>query len=380
MKLRTLAALSLTSLAVSLPAAAETIKSQDYSILVKTLAEGLDRPWSMALLPGSNTRWLVSERNGELKLIDADGKVTQVIGGPDAWQRGQGGLLGVAVSPDFADTGEVFIAFSEGTRGNQASTAIAKGLLQGNRLLNVKTIFSANPKHSGGRHFGGRLAVQDECLWLTLGDRGERPSSQDLSSHTGSLLRLTFDGAPCPGNPEWQQADAQPEIYSYGHRNIQGIAVDDNGDVWTHEHGPQGGDELNLIARGSNYGWPVITYGKNYGTGTDIGEGTHKQGMEQPLHYWVPSIAPSGMVSYSGKLFDKWNGDLLLGSLKFGLLVRLELKDGKVVSEEQLLDNQFGRIRDVTTGPDGAIYLLTDSSNGKLLKLTPAATSNQNRD
>ncbi|MCL1036306.1 PQQ-dependent sugar dehydrogenase [Shewanella submarina] len=371
MKLRTLTCLTLATLAVTQTLAAETIKSQNYSIQVDTLAEGLERPWSMALLPGESPQWLVSERNGELKLIGSDGKVTDIEGGPDAWQRGQGGLLGVAVSPEFAKTGEVFIAFSEGTRGNQASTAVAKGQLMGNRLVNVKTIFSANPKHSGGRHFGGRLAVQDQCLWLTLGDRGERPSSQDLTSHTGSLLRLTFDGAPCAGNPSWQEKGAQPEIYSYGHRNIQGIAITDKGDLWTHEHGPQGGDELNLIAKGNNYGWPVITYGKNYGTGTDIGEGTEKQGMEQPVHYWVPSIAPSGMTAYKGKLFSKWNGDLLLGSLKFGLLVRLEIKDGEIVSEERLLDNQFGRIRDVAIDPEGVIYLLTDSSNGKLLKLTP---------
>ncbi|MGI2261166.1 PQQ-dependent sugar dehydrogenase [Shewanella sp. GXUN23E] len=361
-------------LSLAAPALAASVTSTDYLIDVQPVASGLNHPWSMAWLPGKPGHWLVSERNGRLLLIDSQGKITRIEGAPDAMKKGQGGLLGVALSPDFASSGEIFVAFAEADKsnGNLASTAVAKGKLVANRLIALETIFSASPRFAGTHHFGGRLAVQDDCLWLTLGDRGERSSAQDLNSHNGSVLRITFDGLPCPGNPQWQDAGARPEIYTYGHRNIQGLAVTPTGEIWVHEHGPQGGDELNLIAKGSNYGWPVITYGKNYGSGTDIGEGSHKEGMQQPVHYWVPSIAPSGLSSYQGKLFEKWHGNLLLGSLKFGLLVRLELRDGKVVAQEQLLNNQFGRIRDVAVGPDDAIYLLTDSNDGQLLRLTPA--------
>ncbi|MBV7316367.1 PQQ-dependent sugar dehydrogenase [Shewanella sp. NIFS-20-20] len=353
----------------------EVIASKDYQIKVSTIATGLAHPWSMAFLPSAKAeQWqmLISERNGQLKRVDHLGEVTLIAGAPSAQQLGQGGLLGVAISPDFSTDKQIFIAYSQSAANGAANTAIARATLAGDELHNVRTIFSAKPLHQGGRHFGGRLAIRGQCLLLSLGDRGDREQAQDLQTHTGSLVAVTFAGLPCPSNPTFASA-ALAEIVSYGHRNIQGLTLDDSGNIWTHEHGPQGGDELNLIKPGANYGWPTITYGKNYGTGTAIGIGTERMGMQQPLYYWVPSIAPSGLLIYSGGLFSQWQGDVLLGSLKFGLLVRLQRQGDRIIDEERLLGNQFGRIRDVAQGPEGAIYLLTDSANGSLLKLTPYA-------
>ena len=354
---------------LSFVARADTVRSELYTFEVQTVAQGLVHPWSLAFLPGG--KMLVSERAGRLRLID-DGKLMKkpIAGLPTIRQHGQGGLMDVVIHPDFQNNQFVYLAYIGKTlRGY--GTEVLRAKLTNNELQDVTTIFKATRKSRGGRHFGGRLLFdQDSKLYITLGDRGDRPRSQDLNDHVGSLIRLHDDGSVPEDNPFLKNKNALPEIYSYGHRNIQGIALGpQQKTVWTHEHGPQGGDEINIIKAGANYGWPVITYGANYGTGTKIGEGTHKSGMEQPLYYWTPSIAPSGLVFYSGDEFPKWQNNLLVGSLKFGLLVRLVVENNKIVHEERMLNNEFGRIRDVRQSSDGTIYLLTDEQQGKVLKL-----------
>jgi glucose/arabinose dehydrogenase len=253
-------------------------------------------------------------------------------------------------------------------------TEVARARLVNHRLQDLQVIFRLQPKTGTSYHFGSRLLFDRAGqLYITIGDRGDRPRAQDLTDHAGSVIRLHADGSVPKDNPFLSQQGAKPEIYSYGHRNPQGMALHpETGKVWIHEHGPQGGDELNIIDKGVNYGWPVITYGVNYVIGTSIGEGTHKQGMQQPDYYWVPSIAPSGMTFYTADRFPEWRGNLFVGSLKFQLLVRLILDGDKVVGEERMLKRRLGRIRDVRTGPDGYLYLLTDEPNGKLVRLEPA--------
>ena len=362
-------------IATTYTAHAVEVSSQDYIINVEILVEGLNHPWSLAFLPDGNM--LVTERVGTLRLIQNDKLVSEPVSGlPPIEQHGQGGLMDVVVHPDFKTNHLIYLAYA-GEADEGLSTEVLRGKLVDDRLEDVEVIFAANGKTSGGRHFGGRLLFDNEGkLFITLGDRGQRNPSQDLASHTGSLIRINDDGSIPKDNPFLNDKNAQPEIYSYGHRNIQGIALKpETNIVWTHEHGPQGGDEINIIQAGNNYGWPVITYGKNYVIGTRIGEGTHKEGMEQPLYYWTPSIAPSGMMFYTGDEFPLWKGNLFVGSLKFGLLVRLVIEDDEVVHEERLLKNKFGRIRDVRQGPDGAIYLLTDDSRGSVLRLSNAGVT-----
>ncbi|HEY5789087.1 MAG TPA: PQQ-dependent sugar dehydrogenase, partial [Gammaproteobacteria bacterium] len=336
-----------------------------------TLASGLEHPWGMAFLPDG--RILVTERPGRLRLF-ADGRLDPepIAGLPPVAQHGQGGLLDVALHPQFADNGLVYLAFALRDEDG-VGTAVGRGRLDGKRLVDTRLLFTLHPRSSAGQHFGSRL-VFDRAgrLYVTLGDRGQRQRAQDLRDHAGSVIRLTADGAVPEDNPFVGVAGALPEIFSYGHRNVQGAALHPvTGELWAHEHGPQGGDELNVVRAGRNYGWPVITYGKEYGTGFDIGT-TEKQGMEQPLHAWVPSIAPSGMAFYSGERFPAWRGNLFVGSLKFRQLVRLELDGERVVGEERLLTDRLGRIRDVRDGPDGYLYLLTDEADGRLLRLEPA--------
>ena len=287
-------------------------------------------------------------------------------------EHGQGGLLDVVLHPDFKNNQLVYFSFAEAD-GRSVGTAVARGQLRGHRLEQVELIFRLLPKSGARQHFGSRLVFDNKgYLFITLGDRGDRPRAQDLNDHAGSLIRLHDDGRIPADNPFVNRDDARPEIFSYGHRNMQGAALHPlTGKVWTHEHGPQGGDELNIERAGVNYGWPVITYGVNYVIGTRIGEGAHKEGMAQPIHYWVPSIAPSGMAFYTGERFPQWQGSLFVGSLKFRLLVRLVLEDEKVVREERLLKDELGRIRDVRQGPDGLLYLLTDESDGRLVRLLP---------
>jgi glucose/arabinose dehydrogenase len=253
-------------------------------------------------------------------------------------------------------------------------TEVIRGRLQGSQLADVRTVFRAEPKSGGGRHFGSRLVFdRNGLLYVTLGERGEQERAQKLDDHAGKIVRIGDDGRVPDDNPFRGTAGAKPEIYSLGNRNVQGAALHpQTGVLWAHEHGPQGGDEVNVIRAGTNYGWPVITYGANYGTGTKIGEGTEKPGMAQPIHKWVPSIAPSGMAFYEGDKFSKWKGNLFVGALKDRMLVRLELEGERITKEERMLKDTLGRIRDVRSGPDGYLYLLTDSSDGALVRLEPA--------
>lgn len=337
----------------------------------EVVVEGLEHPWGMAFLPDGGV--LISERPGRLRRV-VDGQLLDqpIQGLPPIAAVGQGGALDVALHPDYSKNGWIYLAYVAGEDG-EVGTEVLRGRLQGNRMEDIEVLFRLLPKSDTGRHFGARLVFdRDNYLYVTLGDRGDRPRAQRLDDHAGAIIRLHDDGRIPKDNPFLDIPGAKPEIYSYGHRNIQGADLHPRtGELWTHEHGPQGGDELNLINKGANYGWPVITYGVNYGIGTQVGEGTAKPGMEQPLHYWDPSIAPSGMAFYTGDRYPDWNGDLFIGALKFQLLVRLELEGTKVVAEQRMLEGKLGRIRDVEQGPDGYLYLLTDQNDGRLVRLLP---------
>lgn len=346
--------------------------SADFTGKVVTLTQGLEHPWSMAFLP--DRRILITERPGRLRIFQNGSLHPEPISGlPKIAAKGQGGLLDVILHPEYKKTGWIY--FSYVAPGNRSmGTEVARARLVNHRLKDLEVIFRLARKTSESYHFGSRLLFdKNGYLYITIGDRGDRPRAQNLADHAGSVIRIHDDGSIPKDNPFSSQQGAKPEIYSYGHRNPQGIAMHPaTGEVWIHEHGPQGGDELNIIHKGNNYGWPTITYGVNYVIGTSIGEGTHKQGMEQPHYYWVPSIAPSGMAFYSADKFTNWKGNLFIGSLKFQLLTRLELVGDQVVREERLLKGKLGRIRDVRVGPDGYLYLLTDAANGKMVRLEPA--------
>ena len=342
----------------------------------ETVSSGLENPWGVAFLPGG--RFLVTERPGRLRLIGADGKFGAPIAGlPAIAAGGQGGLLDVLVDSGFEKNRTLYFCFSEpAANGSANGTALARAQLSedGAKLENLKIIFSQQPKVASRHHFGCRIVeARDGTLFLTLGDRFSRKEdAQKLDNHLGKIVRFAKDGTAPRDNPFVDKAGALPEIWSYGHRNGQGAALAPDGRLWMTEHGPQGGDEINVPQAGRNYGWPVITYGENYGGGK-IGDGiTAKDGMEQPLHYWVPSIAPSGMAFLTSDRYGAgWKGNLFVGSLKFGYLDRIELKDGKVVAEHKLMADARARIRDVKQGPDGWLYALTDESDGKLLRLRP---------
>ncbi len=350
----------------------DVFDSERQRFRVVTLVRGLDHPWGLAFLPGGDM--LITERPG--RLLRVDGATLQprtVRGLPAIAAVGQGGLLDVTLHPEFASNRLVYLSFT-GADEDGVGTEVVRGGLADDALEDVEVIFRALPKSRGGRHFGSRLLFDtDSHLLITLGERGDRPRAQDIGDHAGSVIRINDDGSVPAGNPFVTTAGARPEIYTYGNRNVQGITLDPgSGLVWAHEHGPQGGDEVNILASGRNYGWPVITYGRNYVIGTKIGEGTHKEGMEQPLHYWTPSIAPSGMTLYIGDKFPAWRDNLFVGALKYRLLVRLETRNKEIVHEERLLEDVLGRIRDVRTGPDGYIYVLTDHDDGVLARLEPA--------
>ncbi len=352
---------------------AQTHASQEHKFRTVTMTEGLNHPWSLAFLPDG--RMLVTERAGRLRIIGKDFKLEpQPFGGvPAVAAVGQGGLMEVALHPKFAENNIVYLSYSAGDR-NGIGTELARGVLRGKQLDNVQVVFLMEPKLRTGYHFGSRIVFDREgYLYLTLGDRGEMERAQNPGDHNGSVIRLHDDGRVPKDNPFVGRPGWRAEKFTLGNRNMQGAALHpQTGLLWTHEHGPQGGDEINVIRAGVNYGWPIITYGANYGTGTKIGEGTAKDGLAQPLHRWAPSIAPSGMAFYSGSKFPKWRGDLFVGALKDQMLVRLKLDGEKVVREERLLKNALGRIRDVRQGPDGYIYLLTDEPNGVLARLEPA--------
>ncbi len=369
--------LAIAALAIfALPVAAQVASTQEHKIRVVRLVEGLDHPWGLAFLPDG--RMLVTERAGRLRMVAKDGRLeaAPVAGLPRVDPNGQGGLMDVVLHPKFADNGWVYWTYVQRDGGH--GTELARGKLAGQpgayRLEGVQVLFRALPKSSGGRHFGSRIVfARDGSLFVTLGDRAEEDQAQKLDDHAGKIVRLTEDGKPAPGNPFLNRAGARPEVYSYGNRNVQGAALHPvTGALWAHEHGPQGGDELNLIKPGANYGWPVITYGVNYGIGTKIGEGTAKAGMEQPVKYWTPSPALSGMAFYTGDRFPKWRGNLLLGALRGETLIRVRLDGEKFAGEEFMLRGTLPRIRDVRNGPDGFVYLLSDEARGAIIRLEPA--------
>lgn len=347
-------------------------QSSDYALKLVTITDGLRNPWGMAFLPDG--RMIVTEREGDVRLVTMDGEKSRPLEGvPKAYVGGQGGLLDVALDPNFAENNLLYISFSEPGPGG-AGTAVLRALLDIDRhsLSDGKIIFRQEPKTGGGRHFGSRLVfAPDGTLFITIGDRGERDRTQDFTINRGQVVRINPDGTIPANNPFVGVAGRRPEVWSYGHRNPQGAARHpQTGRVWTVEHGARGGDEINLPEAGKNYGWPVISYGRHY-SGGEIGVGTQKAGLEQPLYYWDPSIAPSGMAFYTGDAFPKWRGDLFIGSLKFGLLVRLGLDGTRITHEERLLDGLDDRVRDIRQGPDGLLYLLTDDYDGRILRLEP---------
>ena len=363
-----------TGLTVFAQGSADLIQSEKQHFRVNVLVRGLEHPWSMAFLPDG--RLLVTEREGRLRVISPDFKLQPqpIEGLPETVTRGQGGLFDVALHPDFARNGWIYWAYNAPGPGGWG-TALARGQLKGMRMSQVQVLFSMEPKTRSSHHFGGRIVFDRQGLvYLTLGDRGEQDRAQQLGDHAGSIIRLHDDGRVPQDNPFVGRPGARPEKWTLGNRNIQGAALHpQTGQLWTHEHGPQGGDELNLMRAGRNYGWPIVSHGVNYGTGTPIGEGRSKPGMEPPLHVWAPGVAPSGMAFVSGDKFPNWRGNLLVGALRGQMLLRLELREEGVVREDRLLQGQVGRIRDVRMGPDGFVYLLTDEDSGALLRLEPAA-------
>jgi glucose/arabinose dehydrogenase len=336
-----------------------------------TVARGLVNPWSLAFLPDG--RMLVTERPGRLRIVAPDGRLSAPVAGlPAVDAGGQCGLLDVVLDPAFTDNGRVYWSYAEAGEGGNA-TAVARGRLAGERLDDVQVIFRQQPRVASSAHCGGRLVfARDGRLFVTLGDRFSRKDdAQAPGNHLGKIVRIEADGRVPADNPFVGRADARPEIFSLGHRNVQGAALHpQTGELWASEHGPQGGDEINRIEPGRNYGWPLVTYGRNYGTGTRIGEEGPKAGFEPPLKWWVPtSIAPSGMAFLTSERYPGWKGSLFIGALRGEALVRLELDGNRIVGEERLAQALSARIRDVRQGPDGWLYLLTDNADGRVIRL-----------
>ena len=343
-----------------------------HSFQVVPVATGLEHPWAVAFLPGGDM--LVTERPGRLLRVGTDGSARPISGLPPVVSVGQGGLMDLALDPGFAGNRALYFSYTEEVEGGGLRTAVARAELAGDRLVSVRRIFAMNRASSDGRHFGSRLAfLPDGDLLVTVGDRGERHRAQDPSDHAGSVLRIRPDGSPSPRTAALAIPGAAPEVFTFGHRNPQGLALHPaTGAVWIHEHGPKGGDEINVLRGGANYGWPVVTYGREYGGGS-IGIGSEAPGMEPPLFHWTPSIAPSGMAFYTGTEFPRWRGDLFVGSLASHHLHRIVLRGRAVVLQEALLEYRLGRIRDVRQGPDGRLWLLTDENPGALYRIEPSA-------
>lgn len=349
------------------------VRTETGNVKVTEFVTGLDTPWSIAFLPDG--RMLVTERPGRMRVVGTDGSLSAPIAGvPAVHARGQGGLLDVVPSPSFAQDGLIVFSYAEPTqRGARTAVARARLDLERLELREVQRIFAQNEDPSGNQHFGSRLVfAADGTLFVTLGDRGgARERAQALDSHIGKVVRIALDGSVPPDNPFVGRAGVLPEIWSYGHRNIQGAALHpQTGELWTHEHGPQGGDEINRALPGLNYGWPEVTYGREYVTGRKIGQGSSRDDVEPPLLQWTPSIAPSGMSFYTGERFPQWKGNVLVGALRYQLVARLVLDGNEVRHEERLLAELGRRIRDVRQGPDGYVWVV-DESEGRILRLEP---------
>lgn len=365
----------LLSLPLSASAATTTYKTEEGTLTVDEVATGLQHPWALAFLPNKKGM-LVTERPGNLRIVSADGKLSQPLGGvPKVWAQGQGGLLDVVLSPDFKKDRMVYLTYAEDSGdGKTGGTAAGRGRLSEDmtKLENFTRIFQQQPKLSVGNHFGSRLVFdRDGYLFIALGENNNRPTAQDLDKLQGKVVRLYPDGTIPKDNPFVGQKNVRPEIWSFGHRNQQGAALNPwTGTLWTNEHGPMGGDEINIIERGGNYGWPIATYGIDY-SGQPISEakGQEVEGMKMPFHVWQKSPAISGMAFYDSSTFKQWDHNIFIGALSAQVLIRLELKDDKVVHEERLLGDLKSRIRDVRQGPDGYLYVLTDEDDGKVLKV-----------
>jgi glucose/arabinose dehydrogenase len=355
------------------PATPQALDSAQGAIQVTEIARGLEHPWALALLPDGGM--LVSERAGNLRRIGADGSVSEPLTGvPAVFAEGQGGLLDLVLSPEFASDRRLYFSYAEPGEGGTAGTAVAYGTLEPSGLVDVRVIYQQQPKLQGPNHFGSRLAFDAQGhLFVSQGERNDRPTAQRLDMLQGKLVRIDREGRVPRDNPFVGQRDARPEIWSYGHRNMQGMAFDPRtGRLWQSEHGPRGGDELNLPQPGRNYGWPVITHGVNYsGFRIPEAEGSARAGMEPPHHVWEKSPGLSGMAFYTGRPGAPWNDSLFLGALAQRNLIRLSLKGDRIVGEERLLDEVGERVRDVRVAPDGAVYVLTDERDGKLLRIDP---------
>lgn len=374
--IKSLAAASLALVAGIGPASGQSaaVNAGAISATAEIVARGLEHPWALEFLPDGAA--LITERPGRLRLLQEGQLSAPLDGVPEVHADGQGGLLDVALANDFAASGTIFLSFSQAGTGG-AGTAIARATLVRDgepRLENVETIFSMANKTRVGRHFGSRIVpAPDGTLFFTIGDRGDGERAQDMGDHAGAVLRIASDGSVPPDNPWADATGSQPELWSKGHRNAQGAVWDPLTDsLWTVEHGARGGDEINRPQAGLNYGWPVISYGRHY-SGGKIGVGTEAEGYEQPLYYWDPSIAPSGMAVYDGDMFPEWQGDLLVGALRAQLLARLDRNESaEIVGEERMFEGAFGRIRDVKVAPDGALWLLTDQNNGAVVRVSRA--------
>ncbi|WP_299612688.1 PQQ-dependent sugar dehydrogenase [uncultured Tateyamaria sp.] len=350
-----------------LPMSAIALETQRGNVTVTPVATGLDAPWGVAELPDGSL--LVTQREGQLVRV-VDGQARVVRGTPRVAARGQGGLLDVTLARDFATTRTLFLTYSK-PQGGGSGTALAAAELSsdGRRLENLRDLFESARGGSGGRHFGSRVVeAPDGTLYVTIGDRGDRPSAQNPASHNGSIVRVNRDGTVPADNPFVDQNGVQPHIWSYGHRNPQGAGLDGRGTLWTAEHGAQGGDEVNRVKKGANFGWPIISYGVHY-SGATIGEGKSKRGMEQPAFYWDPSIAPSGLMVYQGNMFPEWRGDMFVGSLKFHYISRLNVRGGNAREVEQIKGNETLRVRDIVEAPDGSILFIS-VGNGTVYRMT----------
>lgn len=371
------AGVALLILSALIYAAPAKEKSKPYSVLHKPLfklevaATDLEHPWGMAQLPDGG--WLITERAGRLRRLSSEGKLSEPLGGvPAVFAEGQGGLLDVALDPDYATNGLIYLSYAE-AEGELAGTAVARAKLVGDRLKSLQVVFRQQPKVKGNAHWGSRLVFgRDGTLFITLGERAAySESAQDLRTHLGKIIRIWPDGRTPKDNPFVKDEGALPEIWTYGHRNSQGAALHpDTGELWEVEHGPRGGDELNRIIRSTNYGWPEVCYGSHY-DGTDIPDDHAARGFIEPKHFWTPSIAPSGLIFYTGDAFPEWRGDAFVGALAGMSLVRLDIDNGEVVKEERMLTQLNARIRDIEQARDGTIYVLTDDANGQLLRLSP---------